>query len=103
MKEKFSFNLFGTVWKVKFVDKIHLNEDDSWPFGITNFTTHVILIAKKTKDNDVIPKSELRITLVHEILHAILDTGQYLEETRNEPMVEWMARCLIPLIDKNLI
>jgi hypothetical protein len=34
---------------------------------------------------------------MHEIVHAILDEGQYGEISSNEPLVEWLAKCLIQL------
>ena len=44
-------------------------------------------------------KSEAKITLLHELIHAILDEGQYHNSSENEPMVEWLARCLKSLMD----
>jgi len=44
-------------------------------------------------------KSETKITLLHELLHAILDEGQYFAQSEDEPMVEWLARCLKSLMD----
>lgn len=44
-------------------------------------------------------KSEAKITLIHELIHAILDEGQYHGSSADEPMVEWLARCLKSLKD----
>lgn len=44
-------------------------------------------------------KSDAKITLLHELIHAILDEGQYSNASNDEPMVEWLARCLKSLMD----
>lgn len=44
-------------------------------------------------------KSDAKITLIHELIHAILDEGQYGNASNDEPMVEWLARCLKSLMD----
>ena len=49
------------------------------------------------------PDLEIYITLVHEIIHAVLDTGQYLEESQKEPLVEWLARCIISLLKQDIL
>ena len=49
------------------------------------------------------PDLEIYITLVHEIIHAILDTGQYFEESQKEPLVEWIARCIISLLKQDIL
>ena len=91
------FDIFGTVFTIKLVDT--LDEDDKLlHYGLTE----EIRISKevmKTKQ----PDSELYVTLVHEIIHAVLDTGQYLEESQKEPLVEWLARCIISLLKQDIL
>lgn len=91
-----TIDIFGSKWKLKFVDKIDL-EDDSNPDGITDANKRLIAVSTNQSDNEVM------ITLLHELIHAILDTGQYLSSSQNEPMVEFVARSLYSLIKQRLI
>lgn len=63
-----TIDIFGSKWKLKFVDKIDL-EDDSNPDGITDANKRLIAVSTNQSDNEVM------ITLLHELIHAILDTG----------------------------
>ena len=91
-----TIDIFGSKWKLKFVDKIDL-EDDSNPDGITDANKRLIAISTNQSDNEII------ITLLHELIHAVLDTGQYLDSSQNEPMVEFVARSLYSLTKQGLI
>ena len=91
-----TIDIFGSKWKLKFVDKIDL-EDDSNPDGITDANKRLIAISTNQSDNEII------ITLLHELIHAILDTGQYLNSSQNEPMVEFVARSLYSLTKQRLM
>ena len=92
--------LFGTIWSIKYVDS--LSDGDAQLYGITNPVDKVIYIAKNMNNTPII-KNELELTLLHELTHAILMTGQYMEENDNEALVEWVARCVYQLIKKNII
>jgi hypothetical protein len=35
--------------------------------------------------------------VIHEVLHAVLDTLCFFEISNNEPAVEWLTKCLIQL------
>lgn len=91
-----TIDIFSSKWKLKFVDKIDL-EDDSNPDGITDANKRLIAISTNQSDNEII------ITLLHELIHAILDTGQYLSSSQNESMVEFVARSLYSLTKQGLI
>lgn len=91
-----TIDIFGSKWKLKFVDKIDL-EDGSNPDGITDANKRLIAVSTNQSDNEVM------ITLLHELIHAILDTGQYLNSSQNEPMVEFVARSLYSLTKQRLI
>lgn len=91
-----TIDIFGSKWKLKFADKIDL-EDDSNPDGITDANKRLIAVSTNQSDNEVM------ITLLHELIHAILDTGQYLSSSQNEPMVEFVARSLYSLTKQGLI
>lgn len=102
MKQKSNFELkdktidfYGSKWRLKFVDAIKV-EDNSSLYGITDSANRLISIDKNQPDN------ELQITALHELIHAILDTGQYLNSSRDEPMVEWLARGFYTLIKQGV-
>ena len=96
-----SIELFGTTYKIKFVDKI-IDENDDELFGQTDPCQKVILIAKTINDV-IVPKNEMEITLIHELIHAIFMTGQYIEQSDDEPLVEWTARCIYKLLNKGIL
>lgn len=96
------FDLFGTEYSLEYVDKIEA-EEGLFSLGKTNSAANAIQIARKGYNGQPIDSKEHRITLLHELLHAILDEGQYLNSSSDEPMVEWLARCLVSLIDQKVI
>ena len=92
MKEK-SYNLFGSTWKIQFVDEV-VGENDKWLFGETESPSRVITISTKKPDGSKLSKDEIELTVLHEIVHSIFQTGQYMSCDNDEPLVEWTARCL---------
>lgn len=95
------FELLGTKYSIKFIDDIS-DQEGNQVFGCTNSSTREIFIAKSVEGKTV-PYNEIEITLLHELVHAILMTGQYIEENSNEALVEWVARCVYQLLKKNII
>jgi len=97
------FEIFGSKWAVEYVDIIPSEDENTYIFGKTWYSTRVIQVAKRDKDGNVIPKEELRLTFLHELMHAILGTGQYNIYSQDEPHVEWLARCIASLIDQKIL
>ena len=95
------FDVFGTIFTIKLVDTLD-KEDNMLHYGITEGNTKEIRISKEVMKVKQ-PDSEIYVTLVHEIIHAVLDTGQYLEESQKEPLVEWLARCIISLLKQDIL
>ena len=54
MKEK-SYNLFGSTWKIQFVDEV-VGENDKWLFGETESPSRVITISTKKPDGSKLSK-----------------------------------------------
>ena len=67
--------------------------------GTTNTAANEIHIARSDFYGNPVDSSEHKITLIHELIHAILNEGQYLSSSGDEPMVEWLARCIKSLMD----
>lgn len=101
MKTK-SYNLFGTIWEIHFVDQV-LNEKKDWVWGETIFSERRINISTKNTNGDKIPKNEIDLTILHEIVHTIFQSGQYSVCNNDEPLVEWTARCIKTLKDQHII
>lgn len=95
------FDIFGTVFTIKLVDTLD-EDDNNLHYGLTEGNTKEIRISKEVMKAKQ-PDSELYVTLVHEIIHAILDTGQYLEESQKESLIEWLARCIISLLKQDIL
>ena len=95
------FDIFGTIFTIKLVDTLD-KEDNLLHYGITEGNTKEIRISKevmKAKQTYL----EIHVTLIHEIIHVVLDTGQYLEESQKESLVEWLARCIISLLKQDIL
>ena len=95
------FDVFGTIFTIKLVDTLD-KDDNLLHYGSTEGNTKEIRISKEVMKVKQ-PNSEIYVTLVHEIIHAILDTGQYLEESQKESLVEWLARCIISLLKQDIL
>jgi hypothetical protein len=46
MKEE-TFNLYGSNWTIEYIDKIELEAEEGFHFGITDYINRVICIATK--------------------------------------------------------
>ena len=101
-----SFNLFGSFYTVKFIDSISkLEEKESstnrnFIYGITFPDKQTIYIAIKDRDGNQLPANIIKTTLLHELVHAIFNTGCYHNSSLDEPLVEWTARCILSLLDQ---
>lgn len=95
------FDIFGTTFTIKLVDTLDA-EDNLLHYGLAKGNIREIRISREVMKAKQ-PDSELYITLVHEIVHVILDIGQYLEESTNEALVEWLTRCIISLLKQDIL
>ena len=90
-------DIFGTKYTIKIVDRI---EDENGQYRGMSYHGKLIIELARYADNVRISDNEIIETLLHEINHAILTTGQYLNLSNDEPLVEWLARCYHSLIFK---
>jgi hypothetical protein len=63
----------------------------------------VIGVSVKNKKGNDLPSNEIEISILHELIHSILRTGQYINTNNDEPMVEFLARSLYSLIKQGII
>lgn len=101
MKNK-KINLFGSIWKIEFIDNV-IDEDNNWIFGHLISDERTIKISTKDQKGKSLPKHEVNLTVLHEVMHAVLITGQYISISDDEPLVEWLARCILSLRNQNLL
>lgn len=102
--EQKKFKIFGEPWEIKWIDCIRNPEDrDMWRFGETDTGEHLIRISTQTIKGKPIKARSQEVTKMHELLHAILDEGQFLDEAVNEPLVEWIAKCLVSLKEQKML
>ena len=94
-----SFNIFGTKYKIKFVDNV-LDEEGNWIYGRVYTSSKEIQVSIKLSNGKDVQEDEILITLYHEIIHAILLTGQYVNSSNDEPLVEWLANCIYSLLEQ---
>lgn len=97
------FNLFGTEWQIRFEDVVLDPNDKHEIYGCTYRGGINVITLARTVDGNKVSNKELKITMLHEIMHAIFTTGQYFSSNDDEPLVEWCARCLNQLIEKKII
>lgn len=93
----FKFKVFSTEYSVKFVDKIEF-KDYNFIWGLSDAINKEILISKYLPNGNKVSKEEVIKTIIHELIHMILDEGMYSEDSKNEPMVEWLSQCLYDII-----
>jgi hypothetical protein len=99
-RKNFSIDLFGGKWKIEFVEYIK-NEEGIFLKGECDPIKMKIRIANTVR-GILISTEEQEETLYHELVHAIFNTGQYLQSYNDEPLVEWTARCLYYLKKKGV-
>ena len=97
-----SFNIFGSKYRIKFVDNV-LNEEGDWTYGKIDTYSKEIQVSIKLSNGKDMQENEILITLYHEIIHAILLTGQYMRSSEDEPLVEWLARCILSLKNQKIL
>lgn len=84
-----------STYDVEFVDKIEVDREFIW--GQCDTSNKIITIATRKQNGKRVTEDELKSTYYHELVHAILNEGQYCKLSFNEPLVEWIAICLLQL------
>ena len=94
----FYFTIFNTTWTVSFIDNFkNETKEGEFKFGDTNYELNKIRIATKTKEGQLLAEKTIKLTVLHEIMHAICGTGQYNAYSEDEPFIEWLANCIYSL------
>ena len=94
----FYFTIFNTTWTVSFIDNFkNETKEGEFKFGDTNYELNKIRIATKTKEGQLLAEKTIKLTVLHEIMHAICGTGQYNGYSEDEPFIEGLANCIYSL------
>jgi hypothetical protein len=93
----FKFTIANDNWLVKYVDNLEDGEGNVL-FGQTLYGDNIIRIATHRPNGKRYSDKEIQRTLLHELVHVIFAEGQYLGSCNDEPLVEWVARCLQDLL-----
>lgn len=96
MKQK-EFFIFGTKWKIIFENTPKELEDGTFLYGQARPREKEIHIYNEGGAR------EKKLTLLHELIHAILMEGSYFDANNDEPLVEWIAKCLLSLKEQKII
>lgn len=98
------FELLGEHWTIKFVPVIdHEGDTDTFWMGKTDHAIKVVQIATRDYNGNPFSKDEIKITLLHELMHVICSSGQYRGNNDDEPFIEWVARCIFCLLKQKVI
>lgn len=100
-----NIKIFGDKWKIKYVPRVQIPDMEEGFFyrGVSNPAERVIQIATSGVNGEPLEEQDMRYTLAHECIHAILATGMYEDLNRNEPLVEYLAKNIVQLIDQKII
>ena len=97
------FNIFGTTFRVLWMDVIPATEEEGFIYGQHDGVAKTLKIALKDRDGKTdLPETEIELAFYHELTHAILGEGAY-GYTADEPMVEWVAKCIRSLKQQKVI
>ena len=98
----FEMEVFGSVYKVHFTkDKIN-DGTGSFYDGWHNSSTKEILVSLVNEQGEEMPDFEIQTIVLHEFVHAICCTFQFIEENNNEPMIEAIGRGFALLLKQGL-
>lgn len=102
-KKNRTIKIFNSKYKLLFVDCIEPSRKEDFAFGYCNSARYYIKVSTKGADGKPLSDDIIKQSLIHELIHAILNEGQYLGYSNDEPLVEWLTKCLKHLIDQQVI
>lgn len=95
---KKEFKVFNTKYNVVFTEEPTQLENDNFEFGNCRPTETYVTVAKNGIDKKPLDKQDYEKNAMHEIAHAILGEGGYINTSDDEPLVEWLARCMYDIV-----
>ena len=101
--KKESYKLFDEKWEIEYVDSIPVNDKYDFLFGESNGIDRKIKVATKYSDDTPLDNITIDISRIHEIVHSIFTAGQYMRENNDEPLIEWVAKCIYSLLRQGIL
>lgn len=102
MKDK-KIDILGTPYQIKFVDYIHADEEGNCMMAECDSSLQLIRVCRKDRKGNPISNELIKQNLCHEIVHAILNEGQYFNQSADEPLVEWLGRNIYQLFKQKVL
>lgn len=87
------------MYQVKYIDSAYV--DGNWVYGKCDSGRKTIYISLKDIDGRSLKQYDIKLTLMHELLHAIYDNCCFYDISGNESAIEWAAKCLVQLDKQN--
>lgn len=100
LKKSKKFQFQGIDWEIHWVDEIK-RDDDGITYGNTDFAKRIVTLSTEAKGVPI-PELAVNRTLWHELVHLILEEGQYGEASSDEAMVELLGKGIYELIKQDL-
>lgn len=102
-KKEMKINLFGTVYIIRHVSNLKDDKDGHEIFGCLHGAPDRLIEIAENMNDKPLSEEEKRLTLLHELFHAFLYSGQYLSCGDDEPLVEWLSRCMNEALKSKVI
>lgn len=92
-------DIFGTKYDLTFKDSVDCPNlrDGEVADGWCNSVNRYICVGTKQMNGENVPDYDVEKNMWHELIHAILNEGQYISLSDNEALVEWLARCIVSI------
>lgn len=95
---KLEFKVFNTKYDVEFREEPLPLENGSYEFGVCKSAETIIAVSNNDINKKALGKQEYEKNAMHEIVHAVLNEGGYNNSSDDEPLVEWLARCMYDIV-----
>lgn len=102
MKNK-KIKIDGVPYSVQYIDTVETSDPEVYCFGKNNNIYKTIQISTKRPDGSNNTIQDMELTYLHELVHAILNQGQWWKEFEDEAFVEYLAKRLYELKKQNAL
>lgn len=89
----FTIPFFNDEIEVHFVDNAKIGNQKVLGYCVPG--ANIIYVSLKNFDGRWLSQNQIKTTIAHELVHVFLNSGEYYNYSHNEPMVEWMAKCIV--------
>ena len=90
----FTIPFFGDEIEVHFVKNAVVNNGQR-VLGYCVPGANIIYVSLNNFDGRPLKSYQIKTTIAHELTHIFLQSGEYSRYSNNEPLVEWLAKCIV--------